>query len=203
MVRDWYRYVSLSEFHNHRFWSTLTTETTGCTFRQLYKRKSKQTKISQSYFRMQRDNLKENFPQNYCATQITYSGNKRDTYLDSCFQSIAQTPPQTPSVHKRHRHKPVPDWYRTFASFWYLFRTWPNTAPNCSIQYNHRSLKSKTNFKRGFRGLNTRSNIADICLFYRFSPWKFPGDARLLYEYKWILQIYWNKFIDFQHFSSI
>ena len=95
---------------------------------------------------MQRDNLKENFPQNYSATQITYSDNKRDTYLDSCFQSIAQTPPQTPSVHRRHRHKPVPDWYRTFASFWYLFRTWPNTAPSCSIRYNHRSLKSKQKF---------------------------------------------------------
>lgn len=76
MVLDWYRYVSLSEFRNHKFWSTLTTETTGCTFRQLYKRTSKQTKISLSYFRVQGDNLKENFPQNHSVTQITAAINE-------------------------------------------------------------------------------------------------------------------------------
>ena len=84
----------------------------------------------------------------------TYSGNKRDTHLDSCFQSIGQTPPQIPSARKRHRHKPVPDWYKIFASFWYLFHTWPNRAPSCSIQYNHRSLKIKQKILKGFRGLN-------------------------------------------------
>ena len=146
---------------------------------------------------MQRDNLKENCPQNYTATQVTYSGNKRDTYVDSCFQSIAQTPPQTPSVHKRHRHKPVPDWYKIFASFWYLFRTWPNTAPSCSIQYNHRSLKSKNKLQGIQNAKYTFKYHRDIRLFRRFLTWKGQGNDRLSLEHKWILQIYWNKSMTF------